>query len=73
MDLVSELKDIGKFLKNAKSPCHYNDYVNVFKFRHGSKVSYESITRLLRKMREQGIFITPPNMRGQFFIKEVVE
>jgi len=73
MDMASELKDIGKFLKNAKSACHYNDYINMWKFRHGSRTSYETITRRLRKMREQGIFITPPNMRGQFFIKEVVE
>jgi len=68
--LEEQLIEIGKFLRQQNSPCHYNDYVNVFKARYGSKVSVESICRILRKLRKRGIFFTPPKMRGQFFISQ---
>jgi DNA-binding PadR family transcriptional regulator len=35
--------------------------------KHGSKISVESIYRVLRKLRERGIFFTPPKMKGQRF------
>jgi hypothetical protein len=66
--LEKQLIEIGRFLRQQNSPCHYNDYVNVFKAKYGSKISVESICRVLRKLRERGIFFTPPRMRGRFFI-----
>jgi hypothetical protein len=66
--LERQLIEIGRFLRQQNSLCHYNDYVNVFRAKHGSKISVESICRVLRKLRERGIFFTPPRMRGQFFI-----
>jgi hypothetical protein len=68
--LNRELIEIGRFLREQKSSCHYNDYVNVFKARNGSRISVESICRALRKLREKGVFFTPPKMRGQFFISD---
>jgi hypothetical protein len=32
--LEKQLIEIGRFLRQENSPCHYNDYVNVFKARH---------------------------------------
>jgi|GEM_PF-5657761 len=68
--LEKQLIEIGRFLRQQNSPCHYNDYVNVFRAKYGSKISVESICRVLRKLRERGIFFTPPKMKGQFFISE---
>jgi len=68
--LEKQLIEIGRFLRQQNSACHYNDYVNVFRAKHGSKVSVESICRVLRKLRERGVFFTPPRMKGQFFISE---
>jgi len=68
--IEKQLIEIGRFLRQQNSSCHYNDYVNVFKARYGSKVSVESICRVLRKLREKGFFFTPPKMRGQFFVSE---
>ncbi|MGC9059514.1 MAG: hypothetical protein ACP5H3_03880 [Candidatus Aenigmatarchaeota archaeon] len=44
--------------------------MNVFKARHGYKISAESIYRALRRLREREFFITPPGMERQFFISE---
>jgi hypothetical protein len=57
--LEKQLIEIGRLLRQQNSPCHYNDYVNVFRARHGSKVSVESICRVLRRLRERAIFFTP--------------
>lgn len=68
--LNKQLIEIGRYLREQNSPCHYNDYVNVFRAKHGSKISVESICRSLRRLRERGVFFTPPKMKGQFFISE---
>ena len=70
MDLNYVLIRIGYYLRKQHSTCHYNDYVNVFKARFGSKISIETITRRLRKLRERGIFFTPPFAKGQFFLSD---
>jgi hypothetical protein len=43
--LEKQLIEIGRFLRQQNSACHYNDYVNIFRARHGSKISVESICR----------------------------
>ncbi|MBU5537609.1 MAG: hypothetical protein KQA38_03555 [Candidatus Aenigmarchaeota archaeon] len=48
--LDGKLIEIGRFLRKQNSTCHYNDYVNVFKARYGSRVSVASICRTLRKL-----------------------
>ena len=70
MDLDETLIKIGIWLRSQKSVCHYRDFVNTFEKNHGKRLSPETIPRRLRKLREMGFFMTPPNMKGQFFIRE---
>jgi len=68
--LDDELVKIGVWLRQQESVCHYRDYVNVFEKKHGKRLSPTTVPRRLRKLRELGFFMTPPNMKGQFFIRE---
>jgi len=68
-----QLIEIGRYLRRNHSLCHYNDFIRVFyaKFPNlRERISVETLTRALRKLRERGVFFTPPNMKGQFFLAD---
>jgi len=70
MTLDDEIVKIGVWLHTQKSPCTSRDYNNVYEKKWGKHLSPETIPRRLRKLREEGFFMTPPGMKGQFFIRE---
>jgi hypothetical protein len=43
--LEKQLIEIGRLLRQQNSSCHYNDYVNVFRTKDGSKISVEISTK----------------------------
>lgn len=69
MDLARELIVIGREFKISGQRCHGDNYTDTLRKKYPNLIiRNETVTRALRKLRENGIFETPEDEQGYFYI-----
>ena len=65
------LRIIIDLIKQFKRPVTYEDIIRAFRARYGIPAKTETITRTVRKLKEQGIIFSPK--KGYFMISRTVK